>query len=105
MWRGSTASATFAAAAFAGTGWLPGQLNTDRAVLVAMIAGALWAGIAGVLRVTRGVSEVISTIMLNAIAGSLVAYFLRGSAMSTGNSRRTKADRRGQLGRQHHHLR
>ena len=32
-----------------------------------MVAGALWAGIAGLLRVTRGVSEVISTIMLNAI--------------------------------------
>ena len=29
----------------------------------------LWAGIAGVLKVTRGVSEVISTIMLNSIAG------------------------------------
>ena len=33
-----------------------------------MVAGACWAGIAGMLKVTRGVSEVISTIMLNAIA-------------------------------------
>ena len=57
-----------------------------------MLAGALWAGIAGVLRATRGVSEVISTIMLNAIAGSLVAYFLtEASAQSTGNARNTKA--------------
>ena len=56
--------------------WLPGTLNTVVAILVAMLAGALWAGIAGVLRVTRGVSEVISTIMLNAIAVSLVGYFL-----------------------------
>ena len=32
--------------------------------------------IAGVLRATRGVSEVISTIMLNAIAGSLIGYFI-----------------------------
>ncbi|MCW2837182.1 MAG: sugar transporter permease, partial [Marmoricola sp.] len=37
--------ATFAAAAFAGAGWLPGKLNTVVAVLVAMLAGALWAGI------------------------------------------------------------
>jgi len=82
--------ATFAAAAFAGSGWLSGQLNTIVAVLIAMLAGALWAGIAGVLRATRGVSEVISTIMLNAIALSLVAYFLTRLGQSTGNSRRTK---------------
>ena len=35
-----------------------------------MVVGALWAGIAGLLKVTRGVSEVISTIMLNSIAGT-----------------------------------
>jgi simple sugar transport system permease protein len=82
--------ATFAAAAFAGAGWLPGKLNTIAAILVAMLAGALWAGIAGLLRTTRGVSEVISTIMLNAIAGSLVGYFLTQVGESTGNTRRTK---------------
>ena len=43
-----------------------------------MVVGALWAGIAGVLKVTRGVSEVISTIMLNVIATGLVAYLLTG---------------------------
>ncbi len=83
--------ATFAAAAFAGAGWLPGKLNTLVAILVAMLAGALWAGIAGILRTTRGVSEVISTIMLNAIAGSLVGYLLTRVGESTGNSRRTKS--------------
>ncbi|MCW2712885.1 MAG: sugar transporter permease [Marmoricola sp.] len=82
--------ATFAAAAFAGAGWLPGKLNTVVAVLVAMLAGALWAGIAGLLRTTRGVSEVISTIMLNAIAGSLVGYLLTRVGSSTGNTRSTK---------------
>ncbi len=82
--------AAFAAAAFAGAGFLPGKLNTIVAILVAMLAGALWAGIAGLLRTTRGVSEVISTIMLNAIAGSLVGYFLRQLGQSTGNSRATK---------------
>ena len=46
-----------------------------------MAVGALWAGIAGVLRATRGVSEVISTIMLNAIATGLVAYLLRKVAV------------------------
>jgi general nucleoside transport system permease protein len=68
--------AAFAAAVFAGQGWLPGWLNIIAALIVAMIAGGLWAGIAGLLKVTRGVSEVISTIMLNAIATFLVAYLL-----------------------------
>jgi len=36
----------------------------------------MWAGIAGLLKVYRGVSEVISTIMLNFIATGLVAYLL-----------------------------
>jgi ABC-type uncharacterized transport system permease subunit len=82
--------AAFAAAWFAGTAWLPGMLNTIVAVLVAMLAGAAWAGIAGVLRATRGVSEVISTIMLNAIALSLVGYFLTQVGTSTGFARSTK---------------
>ena len=52
--------AAFAAAVFAGQGWLPGWLNIIAALVVAMVAGGLWAGIAGLLKVTRGVSEVIS---------------------------------------------
>ncbi len=68
--------AAFAAAVFAGQGWLPGWLNIIAALVVAMVAGGLWAGIAGLLKVTRGVSEVISTIMLNSIATFLVAYLL-----------------------------
>jgi len=82
--------AGFAAAAFAGEAWLPGQLNTVAAIFVAMAVGALWAGIAGLLRVTRGVSEVISTIMLNAIAGSLITYFMLKVGVSNGNARNTK---------------
>ena len=73
--------AAFTAAVVAGEAWLPGYLNTVLAVLCAMAVGALWAGIAGVLRATRGVSEVISTIMLNAIATFLVAYLLRKAAV------------------------
>ncbi|GAB7006072.1 ABC transporter permease [Nocardioides sp. AN3] len=69
--------AAFVAAYVAGEAWLPGKLNVLFSVLVAIAVGALWAGIAGLLKVTRGVSEVISTIMLNSIATYLVAYFLR----------------------------
>src|SRR6476659_311280 len=83
--------ATFAGAAFAGAGWLPGKLNTLVAILVAMLAGAAWAGIAGLLRTTRGVSEVISTIMLNAIAGSVITYIIFKIGVNNGNATNTKA--------------
>ena len=73
--------AAFVAAVVAGEAWLPGYLNTALAVVAAMAVGALWAGIAGVLRATRGVSEVISTIMLNFIATGLVAYLLRKASV------------------------
>ncbi|MGW1766546.1 ABC transporter permease [Streptomyces sp. NPDC002073] len=56
---------------------LPGPLHILLIVLVAMCVGAFWAGIAGILRAKRGVSEVVSTIMLNAIATALVAWLLR----------------------------
>jgi simple sugar transport system permease protein len=73
--------AAFAAAVVAGEAWLPGYLNTILAIIAAVLVGAAWAGIAGLLRATRGVSEVISTIMLNFISTSLVAFFLRQVAV------------------------
>ncbi|WP_340537424.1 ABC transporter permease [Nocardioides sp. GXZ039] len=80
----------FVAAVVAGQAFLPGALNTVFAILMAMVAGALWAGIAAVLRVTRGVSEVIATIMLNSIAGLLVGYLIKKVGVRTGNSISTK---------------
>jgi simple sugar transport system permease protein len=62
---------------------LPGPLLMVVVVLVAVVVGALWAGIAAVLKATRGVSEVISTIMLNVIAGGIVAYLLDPSRLGT----------------------
>jgi simple sugar transport system permease protein len=48
-----------------------------------MLVGALWAGIVAVLKVTRGVSEVISSIMLNFVALGLASYFLTGPFRGT----------------------
>ncbi|MBA2553685.1 MAG: ABC transporter permease [Geodermatophilaceae bacterium] len=62
---------------------LPAPLHLLLIVLVAMSVGAIWAGIAGVLKVTRGVSEVISTIMLNFIALGLASYLLTGPFQGT----------------------
>ena len=79
----------FAAAWFAGNAWLPGMLNVFVAILVSMLAAAVWSGIAGILKVQRGVSEVISTIMLNSIATALVAWLLTKTATSAAGSNAT----------------
>ncbi|WP_209005185.1 ABC transporter permease [Anaeromyxobacter diazotrophicus] len=41
-------------------------------------SGALWGGIAGVLRAWLGVNEILSTVMLNYIAAQLYTFLLRG---------------------------
>jgi len=48
------------------------------ALLMGMVCGALWAGIAAVLRQRFGVLEVISTIMLNYVALYVVGWLVRG---------------------------
>ncbi len=47
---------------------LPGLLHILAAAAAGALVGALWAGIAGLLKATVGAHEVISTIMLNWIA-------------------------------------
>ncbi|MDP9465015.1 MAG: ABC transporter permease, partial [Actinomycetota bacterium] len=57
---------------------LPAPLHIAVILLVAMSVGATYSGVAGVLKVSRGISEVISTIMLNLIATSgLIVYGLQ----------------------------
>jgi simple sugar transport system permease protein len=87
--EGQYTLAAYAAALVAGQAWFPGKVNVLMALVVAMVVGAVWAGIAGVLKVTRGVSEVISTIMLNAIAGTIVGYLLSNHGQQYGQGRRT----------------
>ena len=55
---------------------LPAPLHVTVEIVTAVLVGAMWAGIAGALKVYRGVSEVISTIMLNFIATGIIAYLL-----------------------------
>jgi general nucleoside transport system permease protein len=66
--------AAMAAAVVGATLTLPKPLHILVIVTVAVVVGAFWAGIAGMLKVYRGVSEVISTIMLNFIGGAIVAW-------------------------------
>ncbi|MFD5558930.1 ABC transporter permease [Streptomyces sp. NPDC127068] len=69
--------AAFVAALLGGALTAPGWLAIPLMILCAMAVGALWASIAGILKVTRGVSEVISTIMLNAIATAVIGYLIQ----------------------------
>jgi ABC-type uncharacterized transport system permease subunit len=48
------------------------------------VAGAIWAGLAGWMRVWRGVPEVISTIMLNFVAIDVLSYALHGPLQHRG---------------------
>jgi simple sugar transport system permease protein len=54
--------AVWVGSSFAG---MPAVLHIVLAVVLATLAGAFWAGIAGFLKATTGANEVISTIMLN----------------------------------------
>ncbi|WP_369139653.1 ABC transporter permease [Modestobacter versicolor] len=70
--------ATILAAAAGAAVSLPAPLHVALIVVVAMLVGAFWAGIVAVLKVTRGVSEVISSIMLNFIALGTASFLLTG---------------------------
>ena len=57
---------------------LPAIIHIPLVLLAGFLAGGLWGGIAGILKATRGVHEVISTIMLNFIALFLVDFIVLG---------------------------
>jgi simple sugar transport system permease protein len=54
----------------------PAVIHVTVILLVAMLVGGAYAAIPGVLKVTRGVNEVVATIMLNFIATGITAYLL-----------------------------
>ncbi|QIZ97921.1 MULTISPECIES: ABC transporter permease [unclassified Leifsonia] len=69
-----------AAGAAGWVGWsfnLPPVLHLVLAIAAGIAGGAIWGGIAGLLKARTGAHEVIVTIMLNYIAFYLLAYFLR----------------------------
>lgn len=57
----------------------PALIHIPLALLAAIVGGALWAGLAGVLKARTGAHEVITTIMLNFIALFFVDYILKSS--------------------------
>lgn len=57
---------------------LPAALLLPLCLAAGAAGGALWAGIAGALRVRLEVNEILSTVMLNYIAAQLYTFLLRG---------------------------
>jgi len=73
--------------ALAGTGFAlawpagPGFLLIPATLLVGFLAGAAWGFIPGWLKARLGVNEILSTIMMNAIALQLMNFMLSGPLM------------------------
>jgi simple sugar transport system permease protein len=60
---------------------LPAPILLPMVLVGGTLAGALWAGIAGVLKATVGAHEVVTTIMLNYVAQWLVRYLIVGGPL------------------------
>jgi simple sugar transport system permease protein len=76
--EGQYRMATIVAAGAGAAVTLPAPLHILLIIIVAMAVGSIWAGIVAVLKVTRGVSEVISSIMLNFVALGTASFLLTG---------------------------
>jgi len=62
-------------------GSLPSIVLIPMVLVGGMLAGAAWAGIAGVLKATVGAHEVVTTIMLNYIAQWLLRFLIIGGPL------------------------
>lgn len=69
---------TAATAVVLGAPDLPFPIVLVLALLAGMLAGAVWGAIPGVMRATRGISEVITSLMLVYVAIQLTNYLLEG---------------------------
>jgi general nucleoside transport system permease protein len=57
---------------------LPGWLVISLAMLAGFLGGAIWGGIPGFLKAYFSVNEILSTVMMNAIAVQVMNFLLRG---------------------------
>jgi simple sugar transport system permease protein len=60
---------------------LPAPILLPMVLLGGMLAGAIWAGVPGVLKATVGAHEVVTTIMLNYVAQWLIRYLIVGGPL------------------------
>jgi ABC-type uncharacterized transport system permease subunit len=59
----------------------PGWLLIPATLIMGFLAGAAWGFVPGILKARMGVNEILSTVMLNAIALQLMNLLLRGPLM------------------------
>src|SRR6266853_1023883 len=64
---------------------LPTPILLPMVLVGGMAAGALWAGVPGVLKATVGAHEVVTTIMLNYVAQWLVRFLIVGGPLQLPN--------------------
>ncbi|HKW20271.1 MAG TPA: ABC transporter permease [Ktedonobacterales bacterium] len=64
----------------------PGIVLIPLVLLASIVGGAIWAGIAGVLKAMTGAHEVVTTIMLNYVAYNLLKYLVVNGPMQAPNS-------------------
>lgn len=57
---------------------LPGWVIISVAMLTGFLGGAIWGGVPGFLKAYFNVNEILSTVMMNAIAVQLMNFLLRG---------------------------
>lgn len=57
---------------------LPGWLVITLSLFAGFLGGAIWGGIPGILKAYFSVNEILSTVMMNAIAVQLMNFLLRG---------------------------
>lgn len=67
---------------------MPGWVVITFALLGGFLGGALWGGIAGLLKAYFKVNEILSTVMMNAIAVQLMNFLLRGPMIDPSQAER-----------------
>jgi simple sugar transport system permease protein len=75
-----------------GAVWIGSSFGTSSAIIAiplamigGIVAGAIWAGIAGYLKATSGAHEVVTTIMLNYIALTVLSWLASGPLHQPGS--------------------
>lgn len=64
---------------------IEGFLGTVLAILVGTVVGALWAALPGIMKITRGLNEMITSIMLNYVATLFMGFIYTNAFRDGGN--------------------
>ena len=64
---------------------IEGVLGAVLAILVGTVVGALWAALPGIMKITRGLNEMITSIMLNYVATLFMGFIYTNAFRDGGN--------------------